>query len=454
MNVLMPQLGETFTEGTILQWYKRVGDAVAAGDLLFDVETDKTSMEVPAVIAGVLREIRAQSGDVIAVGEVVAVIGEAGEAAAVADEATSEKPRIEANDENAADGVKVMKDSDAGQAPVVAAAAAGAPVAPPQKMRATALPPIDPFHGVRTPEKNYGHATLPSGAKTTPLARRLAAERGIDLSHVQGSGPRDRIVAADVRRARAGAEPAAAGIAPAENTEQILSFYAGTDYREIPLNGMRKTVARRLTESKQQVPHFYVSGEFNADALLALRKQINADGNVRVSVNDLMVKAYALALQQVPAANVAWAGDRLLQFERSDIGVAVAMPGGLVTPIVRSADTKSLAELSTELAGLITRARERKLQAAEYTGGGATVSNLGMYGVRSFQAIVNPPQATILALGAAERRPIAAEDGSLRAAMMLSVSISVDHRVVDGATAGELLAALRRLVESPIGILI
>jgi pyruvate dehydrogenase E2 component (dihydrolipoamide acetyltransferase) len=424
MDILMPQLGETVTEGTISKWYKAAGDPVTAGDPLFEIETDKTSMEVPAVVAGVLHEIRAQAGATVPVGSVVAVLGE-----------TAGAPISSPLQAQAPIAVAV------GNSPMAVAAA------PPAPLNGAARP-VDPFHGLRTPERNFGKATLSGGVKVTPLARRLAAEAGLDLAQLRGSGPHGRIVAADVR------VPVTSQTGPAHGAEQVKALYAGTSYRELPLDGMRKTIARRLSESKQQVPHFYLGGDLNVEALLGLRKQVNEAAGMRVSVNDLLVKAYALALQRVPAANVAWAGDRLLQFERSDIGVAVAVPGGLVTPIVRSADTKPLLLLSSEVAALASRARERKLQPAEYAGGAATVSNLGMYGVRSFQAIVNPPQATILAVGAAERRVVEATDGTLRAATLLTVSISVDHRAVDGAVAAELFAALRQIVETPIRVLL
>ncbi len=430
MNVLMPQLGETVAEGTITKWYKAVGDSVAAGDLLFDIETDKTSMEVPAVAAGVLREIRAQNGQTVAVGAIVAIVAESGDAPPGPLEKDASGTRPQLADSPARDSAE----------PAVSGGTSRA---------------IDPYHGLRTPEKNFGKARLPGGARTTPLARRLALESGIELATVQGSGPRGRVVAADVRRASLSGGSANATMTSSEaSPDQIKALYTSTPYRELKLDNMRKTIARRLSESKQQVPHFYLNADFDVEALIALRKEINKGGTNRVSVNDLLVKAYALAMQEVPEANVVWAGDRLLQLERSDIGVAVAVPGGLVTPIVRNADTRSLLNLANELAGLIARARERKLLASEYTGGSATVSNLGMYGVRSFQAIVNPPQATILAVGAAERRPIEAKDGTLRATTMLSVSLSVDHRAVDGATAGKLLAAFRTIVENPLRILL
>jgi len=417
MNVLMPQLGETVTEGTIAKWYKSVGDTVAAGDVLFEIETDKTSMEVPALAGGILAEIRAQKGQTVPVNAVVCVITADGKVSI----------------ETAPAEIATATAAPAKAAP--AAAAAPQPVAPPPAVKRD----IDPFNSVQSPPRNFGKATLPSGAKITPLARRLAAEAGVDVGALQGSGPYGRIVAADIKRAPPAQAAAAAG---------------GNAYREIPLDGMRRTIAKRLVESKQTVPHFYLSTDVSVEALLALRQQINALSPKRISVNDFIVKAYALALQKVPAANAIWAEDKLLQYERSDIGVAVAIEGGLITPVVRSADVKSLAAVSAEIADLAKRARERKLKPAEYQGGTGTVSNLGMYGIRQFSAIVNPPQATILAVGAAERRPEEAADGSIRFASKLTVTLSVDHRVVDGAVAGELLAAFRTLVEAPLSLLL
>jgi pyruvate dehydrogenase E2 component (dihydrolipoamide acetyltransferase) len=426
MDILMPQLGETVTEGTLAKWYKAAGDTVAAGEALFEIETDKTSMEVPATHPGVLAEIRAKVGQTVPVGAVVAVVSVAGEPARVAAAAAT---------------------------PVAASQALAPQVAP-----AAAPKPLDPFQSVRTPERNYGSATLASGAKVTPLARRLAAEQGIDLGRVQGSGPHGRVVADDVRRAPQAA-PAAGGagaaLAAGASAAQVMAQYQAGSYREVTLDGMRKVIARRLSESKQTVPHFYLSADVSVEALLALRQQLNAAAApVKVSVNDLLVKAYALALQKVPAANVVWAEDRLLQFERSDVGVAVAVPGGLITPVVRGADAKSILTVAAEIADLAARGRERKLKPDEYTGGSATVSNLGMYGVRNFSAIVNPPQATILAVGAAERRPVEGADGSVRFASLLTVTLSVDHRAVDGAVGGELLRAFRAIVENPISILL
>ena len=435
MQIVMPQLGETVTEGTISKWHKAVGDRVAAGDPLFEIETDKTSMEVPAVVAGVLGEILVQAGDTVPVGTVVGVVAETAGAPAASPARSQAQPAA------------AMAAAVPTAAPI--GAANGAVTARPSAPSIDVARPIDSFHGLRTPQRNFGKSRLPSGVKASPRARRLAAEASVDLALVRGTGPRGCIVAADIRRA-----PLAVETVPVGDAEAVKAQYAGTSYREVMLDGMRKTIARRLSESKQRVPHFYVSGELNVEAMLALRQQINETALERVSINDLLVKAYALALQRVPAANVAWADDRLLQFERSDIGVAVAVPGGLVTPVVRSADTKGLMALVRELGTLASRARERKLLPAEYTGGAATVSNLGMYGVRSFQAIVNPPQSTILAVGAAERRVVEAADGTLRAATLLTVCISADHRAVDGVVAAELFAALRRIVETQISVVL
>jgi pyruvate dehydrogenase E2 component (dihydrolipoamide acetyltransferase) len=429
MDVLMPQLGETVTEGTVSKWYKAVGDKVTVGDALLEIETDKTTIEVPSLITGVLSEIRTQAGQTVAVGTIVAVLSD--NASTWESQPTS--------------SAQMMRPpaTEAVATPVIAAASAAA-----------ARSPIDTYHGVRTPERNFGKAMLPSGVKVTPLARRLAAEASIDLETVPGSGPHGRIVAADIRVVSRDLVPDATAVpVVTPGVEQLKTQYAGVPFRELPVDGMRRTIARRLSESKQQVPHFYLSADLNVDALLSLRKQVMDRSGERVSVNDMIVKAYALALQNVPAANVIWAANRMLQFDRSDVGVAVAVSGGLVTPIVRSVEGKGLLALSRELAGLVARARKRRLLAAEYTGGSGSVSNLGMYGVRSFQAIVNPPQSSILAIGAAERRPIASPDGSLRVASMMTVTLSLDHRAVDGATGGEFLAALRKIVEQPLSIL-
>jgi pyruvate dehydrogenase E2 component (dihydrolipoamide acetyltransferase) len=426
MDVLMPQLGETVAEGKITKWFKKVGDQIAVGDVLFEIETDKTSMEVPSMDAGPLAEIKVQEGETVPVSSVVAVIGGAG--AAPPDDA---------------------KVSGAPAATPAAPATGPAPAA-----AAAVKRELDPFNAVKSPEKNFGPATV-GGAKVTPLARRLAAEKGLDLTRVKGSGPRGRIVAADVASASPAPAPAATGAAMATGAtaDQVIAMYRDVPYREVQLDGMRRTIAKRLLESKQTVPHFYLTAEVEIGELLALRKKINANGS-KISVNDFVVRAYALALQRVPDANAVWAEDRVLQFEHSDVGVAVSIEGGLFTPVIRKAETKSLSAISAEIKELAGRARERKLKPAEYQGGSAAVSNLGMYGVREFAAIVNPPHATILAVGAGERRPVETEDGGVRFVSKMTVTLSVDHRVVDGALGAQLLAAFKAIVENPLTALI
>lgn len=458
MNVLMPQLGETVTEGTIGRWYKSVGEQVTVGEILLEVESDKTAMEVPAVSAGILGEICARTGETVAVGAVIAVV--------VDDEVASPLLAQTFSPTGTAEALAPPHSTRAEHAVVAYNEVASPPPVqtsgPVRTAEALALPasparehkPIDPFHGLRTPERNFGRATSPNGVKVTPRARRLAAEADADLERVQGSGPGGRIVAADVLRfGRNAASVMPRDLLRAVQPEAVRAFYEGSPYREVPLDAMRHSIARRLSQSKQEVPHFYVSGDLEVEQLLTLREQFNQRSATRLSVNDLMVKAYAMALQRVPGANVAWAADRLLEFEHVDLSIAVALPGGVVTPVLRRADTKGVATLSAEIAELVARGRARRLQPSEYTGGSATVTNLGMYGVRSFQAIVNPPQATILAVGAAQRRPWVAQDGGLRAVNQLTVCISVDHRAIDGALAGELLAALRDIVEHPISLL-
>jgi pyruvate dehydrogenase E2 component (dihydrolipoamide acetyltransferase) len=432
MNVLMPQLGETVAEGKITKWFKKVGDQVAIGDLLFEIETDKTSMEVPSMDAGPLTEIKVQEGETVPVSSVVAVIGGAGGAAGAGAAST---PPDDAKPANAA--------------PAPAAASAPAPAAAAPVKRE-----LDPFNAVKSPEKNYGPATV-NGAKVTPLARRIASEKGVDLKTVKGSGPYGRIVAADVANARSAAPAAgAASVATGATAEQVMAMYKDVAYREVQLDGMRKTIAKRLVESKQTVPHFYLTADVSIEELLALRARINATAPTKISVNDFVVKAYALALQKIPAANAVWAEDRVLQFEHSDVGVAVSVEGGLFTPVVRNAEAKSLSAISTEIKELAGRAKERKLKPNEYQGGSAAISNLGMYGVREFAAIVNPPHATILAVGAGERRPVERPDGSTGWESKMTVTLSVDHRVVDGALGAELLAAFKAIIENPLSALV
>jgi pyruvate dehydrogenase E2 component (dihydrolipoamide acetyltransferase) len=315
---------------------------------------------------------------------------------------------------------------------------------------------------VRTPAKNYGPAKV-GGTTVTPLARRLAAEGGIDLSRIKGSGPHGRIVAHDVQSAMAsGAGRAAPAMAAGASADQVKALYQGVPHEEVPLDGMRRTIAARLMEAKQTIPHFYLTADVTLDALMKLREEANvgapkdSDGTLayKLSLNDFVIKALALALQRVPAANAVWAGDRILRFQHSDVGVAVAIEGGLLTPVIRQAEQKSLSAISNEMKQLAARAREKKLKPAEYQGGSAAISNLGMYGVREFAAIINPPHATILAVGSARRAPVEADDGSVKFVSQMSVTLSCDHRVVDGALGAELLAAFRSMIESPVRMLV
>jgi pyruvate dehydrogenase E2 component (dihydrolipoamide acetyltransferase) len=392
MDILMPQLGETVTEGKITVWFKSVGDTIAAGDNLFEIETDKVSMEVPATSAGVLQEIRVRQGEVAPVNAVVAVMS----------------------------GGQM---NGAG---------------PPKVATALTTAKLDPYNEVRTPLRNYGPGRLASGVSVSPLARRLAAENGIDLSRVRGSGPHGRIHAADVK----GFAPSKAAVVPATRQAE----------QRVPIDAMRRTIAKRLVEAKQTIPHFYLSIDVDITRLTALREEANRALTAKLSINDFIIKAYATALQRVPAANAIWTDDAILRYAHSDIGVAVAIEGGLFTPVVRNAETKSLTAISTEMKDLATRARERKLLPHEYQGGAASISNLGMYGVRDFAAIINPPQSTMLAIGAGQRRPVEGPDGALAFATLMTATLSCDHRVVDGALGAQLLAAFKTVLQNPIAL--
>jgi pyruvate dehydrogenase E2 component (dihydrolipoamide acetyltransferase) len=434
----MPQLGETVAEGKITKWFKTTGDAVKPGENLFEIETDKTSMEVPSTTTGTLSEIRFKVGEVAKVGAVVAVIMGPGTA----------------------------------QSPTAAPAPAKAPAAPsrPASLAAEAVvrvspvprtAPMDPFREVRTPERNYGPGRLAGGTSVTPLARRLAGERGIDLSRVSGSGPHGRIVARDVERAMPGG-PAGQAFGSGVSAAQVKALYEGIAYEEVPLDSMRRTIATRLVEAKQSIPHFYLTADIDAGRLIAMREEANAaapkskDGEpaFKLSLTDFVIKAWAAALQRIPAANAVWAGDRILHFRNSDIGVAVALEGGLITPVIRNAETKSLTAISAEMRDLAGRARQKKLRPNEYQGGASAISNLGMYGVREFSAIINPPHATILAVGSTRRAPVEADDGSVKFIDQMTVTLSCDHRVVDGALGAELLAAFKKFAEAPVTALV
>jgi pyruvate dehydrogenase E2 component (dihydrolipoamide acetyltransferase) len=451
MDVLMPQLGETVSEGKITKWFKSAGDAVKPGDNLFEIETDKVSMEVPSTTTGVLAEIRVATGAVAPVGAVVAVISAAGGVAISPPSAAAAAPAAPAR----------APASPAAAAPATAApAAVAAPPAPAGPFK------LDPFFEVRTPERNHGPARLAGGTVVTPLARRLAGEAGIDLSRITGSGPHGRIVSRDVESAaaqgaRGGAASPAAGAA-GPTAEQVMALYRDTEFEEVPLDGMRRTIATRLVQAKQTIPHFYLTADIDIGRLLSLREEANAaapkdrDGTpaFKLSLNDLVIKAWAAALQRIPAANAAWAEDRILRFRHSDIGVAVALESGLITPVIRQAETKTLTAISAEMRELSERARARHLKPHEYQGGASAISNLGMYGVREFAAIINPPQATILAVGAARRQAVERPDGGVAFASVMTVTLSCDHRVVDGALGAELVAAFKALVEQPVTMLV
>jgi pyruvate dehydrogenase E2 component (dihydrolipoamide acetyltransferase) len=433
----MPQLGETVAEGKITKWFKAAGDAVKPGDNLFEIETDKTSMEVPSTTSGTLTEIRFKVGDVAKVGAVVAVISGAGAAATSA---------------------------PASQPPKAPAAARVVPAAPLAAVHSTPMPrpaaPMDPFNAVRTPERNYGPAKLASGTTVTPLARRLAGERGIDLTRIFGSGPHGRIVAVDVERAAPGiATPA---MATGASAAQVKALYEGVTYEEVPLDSMRRTIATRLAEAKQTIPHFYLTADLDAGRLIAMREEANAAAPkdktgqpaFKLSLNDFIIKTWAAALQRIPSANAVWAGDRILRFRSSDIGIAVALDGGLITPVIRNANSKSVTTISAEMRDLADRARQKKLKPNEYQGGSSAISNLGMYGVREFSAIINPPHATILAVGATRRAPVEADDGSVKFISQMTVTLSCDHRVVDGALGAQLLASFKDFIEKPVTALV
>jgi pyruvate dehydrogenase E2 component (dihydrolipoamide acetyltransferase) len=452
MDVLMPQLGETVAEGKITQWFKSAGDAIKPGDNLFEIETDKVSMEVPSTTAGVLTEIRVPAGEVAPVGAVVAVIADG--------TAASAPPAVETLSKPTPPSAPASRPAPVAASVTAAQGAAAAPIK------------LDPFFEVRTPQRNYGPARLAGGRSVTPLARRLAAEGGIDLATISPSGPHGRIVARDVEAAaraapKAAPRPAAAAapgvtLATGPSAEEVKALYRDVPFQEMPLDGMRRIIASRLVQAKQTIPHFYLTADIEIGRLITLREEANAaapkdgDGKAafRLSLNDLIIKAWAAALQRVPAANAVWAQDRILRLQHCDIAVAVALDGGLITPVIRRAEVKSLSAISNEMKDMVARARERKLKPDEYQGGSSTISNLGMYGVREFSAIINPPQATVLAVGAARRQAVEKEDGGVTFASVLSVTLSCDHRVVDGALGAELLAAFQKFVEQPVTMLV
>ncbi len=413
--ILMPALSPTMTEGTLARWLKKEGDVVKAGQVIAEIETDKATMEVEAVDAGVLAKIIVTAGTSgVKVNAPIAYMVDEGEkfdAAALSAANTSAAP-----------------------ASAPAPAAAPAPVAAPAAATPAAVASHAPASGDRL--------------KVSPLARRLATEKGIDLKAIKGSGPYGRVVKADVENFK----PAAASAAPMATTAATgviadILTKQGQSFTAIPNNNIKKVTARRLLESKQTVPHFYLTVDCNIDELLAMRKRINESG-VKVSVNDFVVRAVALSLREVPAANAAWTDDAVLQFNEVDVSVAVATPNGLITPIVKKADAKGLAAISGEMKELAEKARAGKLKPDEFQGGGFTISNLGMFGIKQFSAIINPPQSCILAVGAGEQRPVV-KNGKLEVATVMTCTLSVDHRSVDGSVGAEFLAAFKRRIEDP-----
>lgn len=428
-EILMPALSPTMEEGTLAKWLVKEGDTVSSGDLLAEIETDKATMEFEAVDEGIVgRILVAEGSEGVKVNTPIAVLLEDGESADdIGDASTAPTP---------AEPASVAAPASE---PAAAVAAAPAPSAP---------------------KSNNGTRIFAS-----PLARRIAAQKGLDLSAIKGSGPHGRIVKADVEQAEAApvqaatptaaATPAAA--APAgPSSDTIAKMYEGREYEEIKLDGMRKTIAARLTEAKQTVPHFYLRRDIKLDALLEFRSTLNgqlSERGVKLSVNDFIIKACALALQQVPDANAVWAGDKVLKLTPSDVAVAVAIEGGLFTPVLQDAHQKSLSALSAEMKDLAGRARDRKLAPHEYQGGSFAISNLGMFGIDNFDAVINPPHGAILAVGAGTKKPIVGKDGEIEVATVMSVTLSVDHRVIDGALGAQLLQAIVDNLENPLAML-
>ncbi len=444
INILMPALSPTMEKGNLSKWLKKEGDKVQSGDVIAEIETDKATMEVEAIEDGTLAKIVVPEGTAdVPVNDVIAVLASEGEDVKAAASAGAAVPAKKP----AAEPPKPAS------APAATAAPAPAPVAAPASVPAPTPTPA--------PQANGQPRVFAS-----PLARRLAKDAGIEIGRIEGTGPRGRVVARDVEQAKAGGglkAPAdaprgvAPAIAPALSDQQVRALFADGSYEVVPHDGMRRTIAQRLTASTQTIPHFYLTIDCNLNKLLKAREEINAaapkdkDGKpaYKLSVNDFVVKALAMALQRVPDANVSWTEGGMLKHRHSDIGVAVAMPGGLITPIVRQAETKPLSAISGEMKDFAARARSRKLKPEEYQGGTSAVSNLGMYGIKDFTAVINPPHATILAVGAGEERAIV-KDGKVKVATVMSVTLSCDHRAVDGALGAELIGAFKRLIENPV----
>jgi pyruvate dehydrogenase E2 component (dihydrolipoamide acetyltransferase) len=475
INILMPALSPTMEKGNLSKWLKKEGDAVKTGDVIAEIETDKATMEYEAVDDGVMAKIVVPEGtNDVAVNQLIAVMAQEGEdvkaAAASAASAPAKAPGA------GAPSSPPSPPRGEGAAQPAAAPSTAAPVPkeaksppPPQAPRA---PSPQRGEGGGEGVRTNGHGAGTGGTNrifSSPLARRLAKDANIDLGRIQGTGPHGRVIARDVEAARSGqglrapaAAPASAPlIAPSMSDQQIRALYDDGSYDFVPHDGMRRTIAQRLTASVQTIPHFYLTIDCDIGKLLEAREEINAsapkdkDGKpaYKLSVNDFVIKALALALQRVPDANVSWTDAGMLKHKHSDVGVAVAMPNGLITPIIRNAETKSLSAISNEMKELAARARARKLKPNEYQGGTTSVSNLGMYGIKDFTAVINPPQSTILAVGTGEERAVV-RNGKIEAAHIMSVTMSCDHRAVDGALGAVLIGAFKALIENPVMMLV
>ncbi len=431
INLQMPALSPTMEEGTLAKWLVKEGDDVASGDLLAEIETDKATMEFEAVDEGTIAKIMVAEGtENVKVGEVIAILAEEGEDVSAASKGSASVP------------TKVKPEPTAekpAEKPVEKAAPTKAAAEAPK-----AAPPASDGNRI----------------KVSPLARRLAEQKGVDLGGVSGSGPGGRIIKADIDAAEGGTTKAATAPAVAPQAAPAPAPSPAANDFDIPhttekLSGMRKTIARRLTEAKQTIPHIYLTVDIQLDKLLKLRSELNATlepRGVKLSVNDLLIKAQAVSLMQVPKCNVSIDGDQLKTFERADISVAVSIPGGLITPIITSADTKSLSTISAEMKDLAGRAKDGKLKMHEYQGGTASISNMGMFGIKNFDAVINPPQAMIMAIGAGQKRPHVIDD-SLQIATIMSATGSFDHRAIDGADGAQLMQVFKELVENPLGML-
>ncbi len=418
IDILMPALSPTMEEGTLAKWLVKEGDTVESGDVLCEIETDKATMEFEAVDEGVIGKIIVADGtEGVKVNAPIAVLLEDGESA-----------------------------DDISDAPAPAAAPKAAEVV----VEAPASAPAPAALAAPKDDRIFA----------SPLARRIAVQKGLDLAALTGSGPKGRIVKADVENATAQpAAPAAVAPAPAPKSADantVMAMYADREYEEMPLDGMRKIIASRLTEAKQTIPHFYLRREIQLDALLKFRSDLNkslADKGIKLSVNDFIIKACAMALQEVPDCNAVWAGDRILKLKPSDVAVAVAIEGGLFTPVLRDAESRTLSSLSAEMKDLAARAKTRKLAPHEYQGGSFAISNLGMMGITNFDAVINPPHGSILAVGAGQKMPVVNAEGAVDIATVMSVTLSVDHRVIDGALGAQFLAAVKQNLENPVAML-